>query len=290
MSHIVIRIAAIAGGVGFTLFIAAIAALAGFQTRLIFPGTETQGRPEAQPVPRPDAEILKLATKGGERVVAVFGAALTADGQPHPDASNRPTMLYFYGNGYCLRACSMTDFDRYRRLGLNVMIAEYLGYGASSGEASEQGCYETADVCYDHLMSRSDIDPRLIIAAGRSLGGAVAIDLASRRHVAGLVAFCTFTSMTAMTKELYPYAPTALLRHKFESLKKIDKVACPILLGHGRADRLVPPSMSQKLADAAKAPVTLFLVDGADHNDFYEVGADQIHDALEKYLTTIKAR
>ena len=280
MAHTLIRIAAITGGVGFTLFVAAIAALAGFQTRLIFPGTETQGRPEAEPGGnrRADAEILKLTTRTGDRVVALFGAALTEEGKPCLDASSRPTLLYFYGNGYCLRASSTTDFDRYRKLGLNVLIGEYLGYGASSGEASEQGCYETADTCYDHLMSRTDIDPRLIVAGGRSLGGAVAIDLASRRNVAGLVAFCTFTSMTAMTRELYPYAPTALLRHKFESLKKIDKVACPILLGHGRADRFVPASMSQTLAKSAKAPVTLFLVDGADHNDFYEVGEAQIHD------------
>ena len=219
----------------------------------------------------------------------MFGAALTEQGKPHPDAAHRPTIIYFYGNAMCLRHAvdplANDDFGWFRKLGLNVLIPDYLGYGLSGGEASETGCYQTADACYAHLLSRKDIDPRKIIIAGRSLGGAVAIDLASRHGVAGLIAFSTFTSMTAMTHKQFPVAPTVLLRHKFDSLAKIDRVTCPILLGHGSNDELVPSAMSRALAAAAKAPATLFVVEGAGHNDFpYQMGEKQVHDAVNAFV------
>ena len=86
------------------------------------------------------------------------------------------------------------SFEGLRRLGVNVLIPEYPGYGMSDGRASERGCYAAADVAYDYLARRPDIDRAQIIVAGHSLGGAVAVDLASRRHVAALITLSTFTS------------------------------------------------------------------------------------------------
>jgi fermentation-respiration switch protein FrsA (DUF1100 family) len=275
------------------VFVAFIAVLAGLQTRMIFPGSETQGKPESEVPPRPDAEKVVLATPAGDRVVALFGPALTATGKPHPDAANRPTLLYFYGNGMCMKDAvtdDNADFGWFRRLGVNVMVPDYLGYGMSGGSASEKGCYQTADACYAHLLTRKDIDPRKIVIVGRSLGGGVAIDLASRKNAAGLATFCTFTSMTAMTHKQFPMAPTILLRHKFDSLSKIGKVKCPILLGHGSADGLVPCAMSQALSEAAKAPVRFFKVQGADHNDLFSRGERQIRGEMVSFLESLQPR
>jgi uncharacterized protein len=255
------------------------------QARLIFPGSETQGKPSAVVKPAPGTELVNLTTENDDRVVALFGPALLPNGTPHPEADRQPTLLYFYGNAMCLND-ALFEFDHFRRLGVNVMIPEYVGYGMSGGKPGESGCRDTADAALAHLQGRKDISPRKIVAAGWSLGGAVAIDLASRKPMAGLIAFCTFTSVTEMSRRSFPFLPTSLLlRHRFDSQSKISHVACPILLGHGRRDEIVPVEMTERLATAAHhAPVMKFIVQDAGHNDFYAVGKDQIFQAMSRFL------
>jgi fermentation-respiration switch protein FrsA (DUF1100 family) len=261
-----------------------------FQTRRIFPGSLTQGTPQSAVEPRQGVELVRLSTPSGAAVAAAFGPSLMTDGESDPHAVARPTLLYFYGNGWCLREAVAEDLDRFRRLGVNVMIPDYLGYGMSEGTPSEAGCYETADACLDHLLCRPDVDPGTIVAVGRSLGGAVAIDLASRRKVAGLIAFCTFTRMVAMARRRFPYLPASLLlNHRFESIGKMGRVTCPVLLGHAGNDQVVPPRMSAELAAAVPAgvPVTTFSVALAGHGDFYEVGEAQILHAMRGFLAGV---
>jgi uncharacterized protein len=268
----------------FLIWLGLLALFASLQARLIFPGAQTQGQPYALVRPAADCELVTLSTVNGDRVVALFGPALTRAGEPHPEASRRPTLLYFYGNGMCLND-TLEQFDHFRRLGANVLIPDYVGYGMSGGQPSESGCIATADAAYDHLRSRRDVDPRAIVAVGWSLGGAVAIDLASRRPVAGLAAFSTFTSLVEMARRNFPFLPNALLlRHRFDSLANIARVSCPILLMHGKDDRLIPSSMTDRLAASAHAPVTKLMVEGADHNDFFLVGGTQVDEALLVFL------
>ena len=256
-----------------------------FQTRMIFPGHETQGEDFAQVRPRAGTELVHLETRHGEPIVALFGPALTLDGRPDRDAALRPTLIYFYGNGMCLNYAT-EDFERYRRLGLNVLIPEYVGYGMSGGSPSERGCEGTADAVYDYLVSTRRIPPSRIVAGGWSLGGAVAVDLAYRKPVAGLIMFSAFTSGVEMGRRLTPFLPVSLLlRHRFDNLHKISRIKCPILIGHGRRDRIVPFEMGKRLAAAAnKVPVTTLWIDEADHNDFYQVGGKEIDKAVAKFI------
>ncbi len=271
-------------------YLVVLAVLFALQTKLIFPGAATQGDPGAIVEPRPGEELVTLKTRNGDRVVALFAPALRPDGARAPDASTRPAILYFYGNGMCLFHAE-EQFRELRHLGFNVMIPEYVGYGMSSGQAGEAGCFATADAAFDHLLTRKDIDTTRIVAAGWSLGGAVAIDLASRRPVAGLIAFSTFTSMVDMAHRNYPFLPARLLlQHKFESLAKMPRVACPILLGHGRDDKLIPYAMSDRLARAAQTPVTRLAIPDAGHNDFYMVGGSQIYPAIQRFVDSLPAR
>ena len=225
------------------------------QNLLIFPGAATQGHPAAEFHPDPDTPLVRLTTARGDRVVALFGPALTPDGRPHPNAARRPTILYFYGNGMCLKGTTY-EFGHFRRLGANVLIPEYVGYGLSGGQAGEVGCRETADAAYDHLSKRPDVDPAKIVAAGRSLGGAVAIDLALRRPVATLFTLSTFTRLADLARHHYPFLPAAewLLQDWFDSLAKIGRVDCPVLFVHGRRDEIVPFAMMDRLAAAARRP------------------------------------
>jgi fermentation-respiration switch protein FrsA (DUF1100 family) len=269
------------------VFLGLIAVLYTLQTAIIFPGASTKGDPAAIVSPSPGAELVRLTTARGERVVALFGPALNRDGMPRADAAHCPTILFFYGNAMCLRA-SEGLFGDFRRLGANVMIPDYIGFGMSEGSASEVGCYDTADASYDYLQRLSGVDATKIVAAGWSLGGAVAVDLAARRKVAGLAVFSTFTSGVDLGRRLFPFVPVSLLlRHRFESLGKIGSVACPVLIGHGRLDSIVPYEMSEKLAAAAKSPVVRYTLDDADHNDFFDVDSARTADELRRFLALV---
>ncbi|WZP01057.1 alpha/beta hydrolase [Isosphaeraceae bacterium EP7] len=259
--------------------------LTAIQDRLIFPGADSQGRPEARVTPPPGATIVTLDANG-DKVVALFGPALGPGGSPDPEASRRPTILFFYGNGMCL-ADSISRFESFRRLGANVLIPDYLGFGLSGGSAGESGCYRTADAAFDHLSSRKDVDPARIVAAGWSLGAAVAVDLAARRPVAGLAIFSPFTSLAEMVRRSFPFLPTSLLlQHKFDNLSKIGGVKVPVLIGHGRRDQLIPFAMSERLAERVPG-ATRIDVDAADHNDYFDAGGRSVEDALHAFLDRI---
>ncbi len=256
------------------------------QDHLIFPGTATQGSPEAKVRPGPDAELLQLETARGQRVAALYGPAQLPDGHRDPDASSRPALIYFYGNAMCL-AYAQSEFERFRRLGLNVLIPDYLGYGLSGGKASETGCRETAETAYQALILRG-FAPSRVIASGWSLGGAVAIDLAVRRPMGGLIAFSSFTSTHDMARNICPMPlPRWFFAHKFDNLSKIATITCPILLGHGRRDRLVPFPMHQRLAAAAKVPLSTLVIDNAEHNDFFDVGGRRIDQAIKTFAESL---
>ncbi len=263
------------------------AMLFSLQTRMIFPGHETQGQPYAEFRPQPGTELVRLKTRQGESIVALFGPALTADGRPDPQAARRPTLLFFYGNGMCL-GHSRGEFERFRRLGLNVLIPEYVGYGMSGGSPSERGCQATADAAYEYLVATRGIKPDEIVIGGWSLGGAVAVDLASRRPAAGLIMLSSFTSGVDMGRRMAPFLPVSLLlRHRFDNLGKIKRITCPILIGHGRRDSIVPFDMGKRLAAAAKAPLATLWIDEADHNDFLDVAGRRLDQAITRFVVEL---
>ncbi|HWB01335.1 MAG TPA: alpha/beta hydrolase [Pirellulales bacterium] len=261
------------GVVIFGSYIAVVIVFQSLQNSLIFPGAMTQGAAEAQVQPNAGEQLVSLATSTGDRVAALFGKAAMAGDEP------RPTVLFFYGNGMCL-AASQDLAEWFRALGFDVLVPEYVGYGMSDGEPSEPGCYATADAAYDWLIARG-VDPQRLIVVGWSLGGAVAIDLAARKPVAGLMVLSAFTSLVEMAKAHYAFLPVErLLKHRFESETKISQVHCPTVIGYGDADTLVPGEMSQRLAKAAGGTVELFRVAGASHNDFFSKAQRQVAEHL----------
>lgn len=254
------------------------------QDWMIFPGAATQGQPQAMVRPVADQQLLTLSTAGGEKIALLFGAALLPDGSPHLDAAHRPTILYFYGNAMSLSGC-FEEFSQFRRMGANVAIAEFVGYGLSTGKPSEAGVYATADTAYEYLAHRPDIDPKKIVPVGWSLGAAAAIHLASTKPVAALATFSAFTSMTDMGRQILPWLPTSLLlHHRFENERKMASVTCPIFMAHGTVDSLVPFKMNARLVAAAKGPVTVVPVTGGDHNDIFQIGGASLLRQFSEFI------
>ena len=260
-------------------YLAVCIILLAVQRWLLFPGAYFHHRESVKVHAAPGRELLTLHADE-HRITAVFGAALTPEGLPRSDAASRPTLIYFYGNGDCLYT-SMDEFEAFRRLGANVLIPEYVGYPLSGGKPGEAGMYATANAAYDYILSRPDIDKSQIIGVGRSIGSGPAIDLASRKPLAGLATFSAFTSMDEMARKVLPVFPTGLfLQHHFRNEHKMPLVRCPVFLAHGTEDSLVPFSMMARLKNKAGGPVTLYEIVGADHNDIFIVGGDAL---LEKF-------
>jgi len=187
-------------------------------------------------------------------------------------------------NGMCM-AYSCDVFNRFRGLGFNVIMADYEGYGMSDGTPSEVGCYAAADAAYNYLLTRNDVDHSRIVATGWSLGAAVAVDLASRRQVAGLVTISAFTNIADMSQSfLMGFRLPIPLSCRFDNLTKISSVSCPILMVHGARDPLVPPEMLDRLAKSARSKVTILRVEDAEHNDIFQRGGDSLYQRVRAFV------
>ena len=180
----------------------------------------------------------------------------------------------------------------FRRLGFNVMVGEFIGYGMSGGKPSEAGVYATADACYEHLLARSDIDKRRIVPFGWSLGAAAALHLGStrpREDVPCVVTVSAFTSVDSMARKLFPYLPTTMvLRHHFHNDRAIARLnGRPLLIAHGTRDQIIPFAMSEQLAATARAAgsdVTKYDVHDGDHNDVFDVGGAGLLEAISTFV------
>lgn len=258
------------------------------QDWILFPAHAHQGKPEARLRPERDNLVLKLTTANGDTVYGIFGAALLPDGLADPTSIDRPTILYFYGNGGAL-AWSMGEFDLFRRLDANVLMIDYPGFGMSSGKPTEKSLYASADAAYDYAVQDAGVAPANIVPLGWSLGAAVAIDLASRRPVGGLAVFNAFTNIGDMGHQLIPGLPTWwLLKYRFDNLSKISGIKCPMLICNGKLDLLVSPKMSDRLAAAAGGKVTRVTIDAADHNTIFVADPAGVASALKSFLDTLR--
>ena len=208
-------------------------------------------------------------------------------GKDDTSSSHRPEMvlLFFHGNGGNIT--HRYDMIRWlMALPVNVFIIDYRGYGKSGGSPSEKGLYLDAQAAWDHLLSQRRIPAKRIILFGESLGGAVAIDLATRVKPTGLIVQSSFTSIPDMAKVIFPFLPRFLVRTKMNSIDKISKVDCPKLFIHSPPDEVVPYKFGRHLFEAATEPKQFYEIPGASHNDTYLVGGQAYLEVLGRFVRT----
>lgn len=183
---------------------------------------------------------------------------------PYPDAEK--TLLFFHGNGGNIshRGDSLYIFHK---LKLNVLIIDYPGYGESEGEPSEEALYQSATAAWQYLVNNKKINPEKIIIFGRSLGGAVAVDLASRVKAGGLILESTFSSVRDVVDIAFPLLSNFIyLRYSFNSFNKIKNVVAPVLMIHSPDDRVIPYQSGERLFNAAPSEKIFLQIKGG-HND-----------------------
>lgn len=201
-------------------------------------------------------EDVALTTEDG---VALHGWYI-----PHPAATK--TLLFLHGNGGNIshRGESLAIFHR---LGLSILIIDYRGYGRSEGEPGEQGFYRDARAAWHYLTGQHGVKPEQIILFGRSLGGAVATDLASQVTPAALILESTFSSARDMAAHLFPLlSRVVVLRYRFASDEKVAQVTSPILMLHSPQDEVIPYPLGRRLYAAAPSPKQFVEMRGG-HND-----------------------
>jgi hypothetical protein len=201
--------------------------------------------------------------------------------RPKPVAS----LLFCHGNGG--NASHRLENVRWLILsGFQVLLFDYRGYGHSSGEPSESGLYRDAATAWQYLVERPDTAgaPRIIF--GRSLGGAVAVDLAADAPADGLILESTFTSIRTLVRLIY-HLPLPELPVKYDSLSKIGRLKMPLLAIHGEEDELIPFADGQALFEAAPEPKTWYPIPGAGHNDTYAVGGEPYFRQLASFARSL---
>jgi fermentation-respiration switch protein FrsA (DUF1100 family) len=182
-----------------------------------------------------------------------------------PTGTQRGTLIFCHGNAGNI-GDRLEKILLFHQMGLNILVIDYRGYGKSQGQPSEAGIYKDAVAAYDYLLTRQDIDRSRIIGYGESLGGAVAVDLGTKRNLAALIIDSSFTNAADMAKTIYPFIPSFLLGTKLDSAAKVRTVTIPKLFIHSRADEIVPFRLGERLYQAAAQPKEFLELSGG-HND-----------------------
>lgn len=199
------------------------------------------------------------------------------------------TWIWFHGNAGNISHRLENLLLVHQRLGVNVLLFDYRGYGRSSGRPSEKGTYRDAETAFKYLSSRPDIDPDKIVFFGRSVGGAIAVDLATRHEPYGLILESPFTSLSDMARRAFPFLPAGfLVRGKYDSVSRIKNISAPLIVLHGDRDDTVPIELGRRLFEAAEEPKTFYTIAGAGHNDTYVEGGEPYWASLEQFLQSLQ--
>jgi len=221
---------------------------------------------------------IDFESKASGQPVRLHGLWLASEAAP---AAKAPALLYLHGARWNVTGSAMR-IRRMQELGFSVLAIDYRGFGKSTvGLPSEQLALEDARAAWDWLATRYPDHPRYIF--GHSLGGAIAIDLASRvDDEQGTLVEGTFTSIPDLFDTFkwgwLPVGP--LITQRFESVSRVAGIGSPLLVVHGAQDQLIPPELGRRLFEAAANPKLFIEVEGGSHHNTNAVGQSQYRLAL----------
>lgn len=194
-------------------------------------------------------------------------------------------VLFFHGNAgnisYRLESARI-----FNRIGADVFLFDYRGYGKSRGKPSEEGLYWDGRAALDVLRSKG-YDMQRIVFFGRSLGGAVAAKLATEQNPAALILESTFTSLADISGRYFPFLPTGyIVGDAFDTRSCLEEVNCPVLVVHSPQDEIIPYRYGKALFKSAKDPKAFLELKGDHNGGFILTGEDYRH-GLEAFLRSI---
>ncbi|MBN2169292.1 MAG: alpha/beta hydrolase [Actinobacteria bacterium] len=203
-----------------------------------------------------------------------------------PEPSNRPALLFLHGNAQEVYSWSLIR-EELMSLDLRMLLVDYRGYGKSEGEPDEEGLYMDAFGAVEWLNDKG-VEDKDIVVFGKSLGGAVACEIAADKNFKGVILESTFTSLKSVAESLFP--PIIAFSHEidlYDSIRKIKSIDCPVLIIHGDKDDLIPASEGKALFEGADEPKDIFIVEGAGHNDVSMVAGPEYAERIADWLKNI---
>lgn len=215
----------------------------------------------------PKATEVRIPTEDGVELHAWWFPA-------DPPDSRRGTAIYFHGNAGHLGDRG-TVAAALSNLGLDVLLPDYRGYGASEGKPSEEGLYEDARAAYRWLVDERGVDPGRLLPLGNSLGSSVAAELAVNRPVAGVVLLGPFTDTVAIARHRLSWLPDWYLdwlHNRFDTLERAPRIEVPTFVAAGEEDQVIPPGQSREVFEALRGPRQWLEIPGAGHNDIFSHG------------------
>lgn len=203
---------------------------------------------------------------------------------PHDEP--RGSLLFLHGNAGNI-SHRLPSLAQFHQLGLAVLILDYRGYGRSEGKPSEAGTAMDADAGWRWLKDNSGHDPDRLIIFGRSLGSAVAAELASRTDSAALILESPFRSMPELGQQLYPWLPVKLLaRIHYPTAEYVTQREMPLLVIHSKDDELVPFREGEKVYELANPPKQLLVIRGGHNTGFLDSEAIYLQ-GIDEFLISI---
>ena len=222
---------------------------------------------------------IDFQSKTSGEPVKLHGLWLAAEGGI--SATPAPVLLYLHGARWNVQG-SANRIRRMQELGFSVLAIDYRGFGKSSKTLpSEQMAYEDARAAWDWLAANYTATPRYIF--GHSLGGAIAIELASTvSDESGTIVEGTFSSIPDVVGTFrWGWLPvTPLITQRFEAIAKVAHIGSPLLVVHGADDATIRPELGRKLFEAALQPKAWVMVQGGSHHNTNSIGQAQYREAL----------
>lgn len=200
-----------------------------------------------------------------------------------PVADARGAVVFFHGNAGNI-SHRMETLALFRSLDLSVLIVDYQGFGQSEGRPSEAATEADARAAWAHLTGERGLAPEEILVAGRSLGSAVAAELAQAREPAGLLLESTFTSLPELAQQVYPFMPARwLTRYDYATRAHVRSLSAPVLVIHSRDDEIIPFSQGEAVYQAVAGPARLLELSGG-HNTAFLQNRDRYRAGIDAFL------
>lgn len=204
-------------------------------------------------------------------------------GDSNGPGEDRPVVILCHGNAGNI-SHRLDTMHLFHRLGHDFFLFDYRGYGKSQGKPSEKGTYLDAEAAWDYVTRERGIDPERIVLFGRSLGGSIAAYLAQSRSPRALIVESSFTSVTDMGADIYPFLPVRLLaRFKYSTADYLKKVTCPVLISHSKDDEMISVKHGRKLFEAANDPKE-FLEFAGSHNEGFIASKEMYSKGIAEFI------
>lgn len=201
-----------------------------------------------------------------------------------------PLLIWYHGNGGNLTHRADIAAELARR-GVSVLLFDYRGYGRSQGRPTERGLYEDGTAVYDFARDSLGLKPEDIVVYGESLGGPYAAHVAASRGARCVIIENSFSSLTSVAKAVYPYLPFRFfISDSLRTTHWLNKANVPVLIMHGRRDRVIPYHLGKELYDSVQTSKVFFESQTAGHAEIPSVEGARYFETVVAFINRHAAR